>query len=112
MPQPYLVPVNPTRSRIAHNSGICGSASTWYDLLLIIKVKEAIINAFILYSWINSNISSLIATGYHISYPVFPLRTFLCVPQNAYALQQQSKALFLQELLHQYQVRPAHRSVA
>ena len=27
-PQPYLVPVNPTWSRIAHSSGVFGSAST------------------------------------------------------------------------------------
>src|SRR5262245_15934288 len=34
MPQPYLVPVSPICSRIAHRSGVLGSASTSYDLLL------------------------------------------------------------------------------
>src|SRR6516165_736259 len=28
MPQPYLVPVNPMRSRSTHKSGVSGSAST------------------------------------------------------------------------------------
>src|SRR5579862_3478112 len=43
MPQPYLVPVRPTRSRIAHSSGMAGSASTVWILLLIFSVKEAIV---------------------------------------------------------------------
>jgi aspartyl-tRNA(Asn)/glutamyl-tRNA(Gln) amidotransferase subunit A len=35
-PHPYLVPVRPTMSRIAHKSGICGSASTVRSAPLIL----------------------------------------------------------------------------
>src|SRR5258708_32316885 len=36
MPQPYLVPVRPTCSRIAHKSGVSGSTSTLYaDPLMV-----------------------------------------------------------------------------
>src|SRR6516162_1461849 len=37
-PQPYLVPVNPTWSRMAHNSGVVGSAST--ETWRLFKVNE------------------------------------------------------------------------
>src|SRR5215475_380272 len=37
-PQPYLVPVNPTWSRIAHSNGVRGSAST--DTCWLFKVNE------------------------------------------------------------------------
>src|SRR5205823_13853083 len=37
-PQPYLVPVNPTWSRIAHNSGVLASAST--ETCRLFKVNE------------------------------------------------------------------------
>src|SRR6185295_9803042 len=37
MPQPYLVPVSPTCSRIAHNSGVFGSTSTSCVLPLMFK---------------------------------------------------------------------------
>src|ERR1035437_3161498 len=36
-PQPYLVPVRPTCSRIAHNSGVAGSTSTSRVLPLIVR---------------------------------------------------------------------------
>jgi len=37
-PQPYFVPVNPTWSRMAHNSGVLGSAST--ETWRLFKVNE------------------------------------------------------------------------
>src|SRR5262245_38952795 len=37
MPQPYLVPVRPTCSRIAHSRGVLGLTSTSIDLPLIVK---------------------------------------------------------------------------
>src|SRR5437016_2669085 len=37
MPQPYLVPVSPAFSRIAHNSGVSGSTSTSIILSLIVR---------------------------------------------------------------------------
>jgi hypothetical protein len=37
-PQPYLVPVKPTWSRIAHRSGVFGSAST--ETCRLFKVNE------------------------------------------------------------------------
>jgi hypothetical protein len=37
MPQPYLVPVNPTFSRITHRSGVSGSTSTLCDWPLIVS---------------------------------------------------------------------------
>src|SRR5258708_30010686 len=41
MPQPYLVPVRPTFSRIAHSSGVSGSTSTWKVLPLIVRFAIA-----------------------------------------------------------------------
>src|SRR3954470_16433253 len=38
MPQPYLVPVRPTFSRIAHSSGVSGSTSTSKALPLIVRL--------------------------------------------------------------------------
>src|SRR3954447_12994061 len=38
MPQPYLVPVSPTFSRIAHSSGVSGSTSTSKALPLIVRL--------------------------------------------------------------------------
>jgi hypothetical protein len=38
MPQPYLVPVKPTCSRITHNNGVSGSTSTAYFLPLIFRL--------------------------------------------------------------------------
>src|SRR5262245_12873805 len=40
-PQPYLVPVNPTWSRMAHNSGVLGSAST--ETWRLFKVNETML---------------------------------------------------------------------
>src|SRR5713101_3768986 len=40
-PQPYLVPVNPTWSRIAHSSGVLGSAST--ETCRLFKVNETML---------------------------------------------------------------------
>src|SRR5205807_7433695 len=40
-PQPYLVPVKPTWSRIAHNSGVLGSAST--ETCRLFKVNETML---------------------------------------------------------------------
>src|ERR1043166_428005 len=37
-PQPYLVPVNPTCSRITHNSGVSGSACTSRTLPLMLSL--------------------------------------------------------------------------
>src|SRR5450759_5210313 len=37
MPQPYLVPVRPTCSRIAHSRGVLGSTSNSWDLPLIVR---------------------------------------------------------------------------
>src|SRR5215510_8068593 len=37
MPQPYLVPVRPTCSRIAHSRGVLGLTSTSMELPLIVK---------------------------------------------------------------------------
>src|ERR1700693_287799 len=37
MPQPYLVPVRPTHSRIAHNSGVLGSMSTSCAVPLMVR---------------------------------------------------------------------------
>src|SRR5262249_13639279 len=37
MPQPYLVPVRPTCSRIAHSRGVLALTSTSMDLPLIVK---------------------------------------------------------------------------
>src|SRR5215470_9812801 len=37
MPQPYLVPVRPTFSRIAHNSGVEGSTSTSCAVPLMVR---------------------------------------------------------------------------
>src|SRR6266705_2419262 len=37
MPQPYLVPVRPTCSRMAHSSGVLGSTLTSMELPLIVK---------------------------------------------------------------------------
>src|SRR5262249_30327740 len=37
MPQPYLVPVRPTCSRIAHSSGVLGLTLTSIELPLIVK---------------------------------------------------------------------------
>src|SRR5258705_8798892 len=37
MPQPYLVPVRPTCSRIAHKSGVSGSTSTLYADPLMVR---------------------------------------------------------------------------
>src|ERR687898_880671 len=37
MPQPYLVPVRPTFSRIAQSSGVLGSTSTSYALPLMVR---------------------------------------------------------------------------
>src|SRR5688572_16758319 len=48
MPQPYLVPVRPTCSRITHSSGVLGSTSTLVDLPL--RVKRAI--ACLLFYWV------------------------------------------------------------
>src|SRR6266513_6335347 len=36
-PQPYLVPVRPTCSRITHSRGVVGSTSTSWDLPLIVR---------------------------------------------------------------------------
>ena len=38
MPQPYLVPVRPTFSRIAQSSGVSGSTSTFKALPLIVRL--------------------------------------------------------------------------
>ena len=40
MPQPYLVPWRPTTSRIAHNRGMSGSASSVVALPLSVKVTD------------------------------------------------------------------------
>src|SRR5262249_43892696 len=37
MPRPYLVPVRPTSSRIAHNSGVLGSTSTSCAVPLMVR---------------------------------------------------------------------------
>src|SRR5256884_9084681 len=37
MPQPYLVPVRPTCSRMTHSRGVVGSTSTSWDLPLIVR---------------------------------------------------------------------------
>src|SRR5437870_10161040 len=37
MPQPYLVPVRPTCSRITQSRGVVGSTSTSWDLPLIVR---------------------------------------------------------------------------
>src|ERR1043165_5757942 len=37
MPQPYLVPVRPTCSRITHNKGVFGSTSTLCDCPLMVR---------------------------------------------------------------------------
>src|SRR5262245_54243882 len=37
MPQPYLVPVRPMFSRIAHNSGVSGGTSTLWGCPLIVR---------------------------------------------------------------------------
>src|SRR5579872_5014514 len=42
MPQPYLVPVRPTFSRIAQSSGVSGSTSTLIDFPLIVRFAIAI----------------------------------------------------------------------
>src|SRR5215471_19261523 len=42
MPQPYLVPVSPTFSRIAHSSGVSGSTSMVKVLLLTVRFAIAI----------------------------------------------------------------------
>src|ERR1700682_2734085 len=41
MPQPYLVPVRPAFSRIAHNSGVSASTSTSKALPLIVRFAIA-----------------------------------------------------------------------
>ena len=41
MPQPYLVPVSPTFSLIAHSSGVSFSTSTLIDLPLIVRFAIA-----------------------------------------------------------------------
>ena len=41
MPQPYLVPVSPTFSRIAYSSGVSSSTSTLIDLPLIVRFAIA-----------------------------------------------------------------------
>src|SRR4051812_16890600 len=41
MPQPYLVPVRPAFSRIAHNSGVSGSTSSSNALPLIVRFAIA-----------------------------------------------------------------------
>src|SRR6202161_4758360 len=41
MPQPYLVPVRPTFSRIAQSSGVSGSTSTLSDFPLIVRFAIA-----------------------------------------------------------------------
>src|ERR1017187_8571855 len=41
MPQPYLVPVRPAFSRIAHSSGVSGSTSTSKALPLIVRFAIA-----------------------------------------------------------------------
>src|ERR1700694_1451541 len=41
MPQPYLVPVSPTFSRIAQSSGVSSSTSTVIDLPLIVRFAIA-----------------------------------------------------------------------
>src|ERR1700724_4026598 len=41
MPQPYLVPVRPAFSRIAHNSGVSASTSTSKVLPLIVRFAIA-----------------------------------------------------------------------
>jgi hypothetical protein len=41
MPQPYLVPVSPTFSRIAHSNGVSSSTSTLIDLPLIVRFAIA-----------------------------------------------------------------------
>ena len=40
-PQPYFVPVNPTWSRMAHSSGVLGSAST--ETCRLFKVNETML---------------------------------------------------------------------
>jgi hypothetical protein len=42
MPQPYLVPVSPTFSRIAQSSGVSGSTSIVKDFPLIVRFAIAI----------------------------------------------------------------------
>src|SRR5262245_39871377 len=37
IPQPYLVPVRPTFSRITHNNGVSGSTSTLWDCPLMVR---------------------------------------------------------------------------
>src|SRR6516225_3138186 len=46
MPHPYLVPVSPARSRMAHNNGILGSASTVKVFSLIFNVYVAMTMEF------------------------------------------------------------------
>src|ERR1700733_10745150 len=41
MPHPYLVPVKPAFSRIAHSSGVSGSTSSSNDLPLIVRCAIA-----------------------------------------------------------------------
>src|SRR5438445_3275979 len=43
MPQPYLVPVSPTFSRIAHNSGVSGSTSTSIVLPLMVRLATVLL---------------------------------------------------------------------
>src|SRR5262245_48972265 len=45
-PQPYLVPVNPIWSRMAHNSGVLGSAST--ETCRLFKVNETMLPPLVL----------------------------------------------------------------
>src|SRR5215467_14419239 len=42
MPQPYLVPVRPTFSRITQSSGVSGSTSTLNDFPLIVRFAIAV----------------------------------------------------------------------
>jgi hypothetical protein len=50
LPHPYLVPVNPAMSRIAHNSGIWGSASS--DMALPFKVISMAMGILVMVSYL------------------------------------------------------------
>src|SRR5688572_8513170 len=46
IPQPYFVPVRPTKSRRAHNKGIFGSASMVYSFELTLSLMDAMVGDF------------------------------------------------------------------
>src|SRR5215475_5280033 len=108
MPQPYLVPVSPTFSRIAQSSGVSGSTSTVKDLPLIVRFAIAIPFHWSIHQWTREAICPPKLSGSNQESALVSLERFRKVSGKKFEMAGLNALLWLLRAWRNRQAQKAH----